>query len=149
MVLALYLQCYSTLLGHHHSLRRKEMIKSGRGSLKVGVVAKIFACNYTYNPTILKILDPPLHSIASFAFSSIFRLIKAHWALLIVFILHSPGADPGVEEGGAQAFTLVGKKSSVYTSAHSLIGERYWYILLRNSSITCLSFVLSSFESTI
>ena len=39
------------------------MIKSGRGSLKVGVVAKFFARfarNYTYNPTILKILDPPL-----------------------------------------------------------------------------------------
>ena len=37
--------------------------KSGRGSLKVGVVAKIFARfarNLTYNPTILKILDPPL-----------------------------------------------------------------------------------------
>ena len=52
------------LLGHSHSLGREMMIKSGRGSLKVGVVAKIFARfarNYTYNPTILKILDPPLY----------------------------------------------------------------------------------------
>ena len=40
------------------------MIKNGRGSLKVGVVAKNcarFARNYTYNPTILKFLDPPLY----------------------------------------------------------------------------------------
>ena len=39
------------------------MIKNGRGSLKVGVVAKNcarFVHNYTYNPTILKFLDPPL-----------------------------------------------------------------------------------------
>ena len=44
----------------------REMIKSGRGSLKVGVVAKIFARfarNYTYNHTILKILDLPLYVI--------------------------------------------------------------------------------------
>ena len=32
----LYLQCYSTLLGHSHSLGHEKMIK-------VGVVAKIFA----------------------------------------------------------------------------------------------------------
>ena len=47
------------------TVRREEMIKIGRGSSKVGVVAKIFARfarNYTYNPTILKTLDPPLYN---------------------------------------------------------------------------------------
>ena len=38
---------YSTLLGH----RREEMIKSGRGSLKVGVVAKISRASRAIIPT--------------------------------------------------------------------------------------------------
>ena len=33
----------------------------------MGVVAKFFAHNYTYNPTILKFLDPPLELGASAA----------------------------------------------------------------------------------
>ena len=53
---ALYLQRYSAILGHSHTLGREKMIKSGHGSLKVDIVAKFFD---TYNPTILKILDLP------------------------------------------------------------------------------------------
>ena len=50
------------------------MIKSGRSSLKVGVVAKIFARfmhNYIYNHTILKILDPPLLFPTSLAYTDL------------------------------------------------------------------------------
>ena len=63
LTIAWHSSCHCMVSSHSHTLGHERVIKSGRGSLKVGVVAIFFARfarNYTCNPTILKILDPPL-----------------------------------------------------------------------------------------
>ena len=77
------LYAYSVIVPRVTLWGRAKMIKRGRGSLKVGVVAKFFvrfAHNYTYNPTILKILDPPLEYTSRFKGCILYQLT---WQKLI------------------------------------------------------------------